>query len=102
VDRLPSPGLLEAFGAGDDFVLEGAANGGEVGAVAGDADQQVAVLGGVVLRGVEGGGIDDIELQLAAAEGDVGANEGLHLLPVARGRQVLPAQAQGGDAAGGQ
>jgi len=46
------------FGAGDDFVLEVAAEVDEVVAVAGDADDQVAVLLGVLLGLAEGLGVD--------------------------------------------
>ena len=58
VRRVNSPGGRTSqgilFGAGDDLVLEVAAEVDEVVAVAGDADDQVAVLLGVLLGLAEG------------------------------------------------
>jgi len=61
--------------AGDDLVLQGGAQVAEVVAVARDADDEVAVLRGVRLRGAERGGVDDVELDVVARHLEVGAHE---------------------------
>ena len=76
---------LVAF-AGDDLVLQFLADGGEVGVVAGDAHQQVAVILGVLLRVAQHVGVEHVDLQGAAAVLDVAAQEGLELCRGAPGR----------------
>ena len=61
--------------SGYDFVLQLLGHVVEVVAVAGDADQQVTVFLGMLLGVVQGGGINDVELDMVTAELEVGADE---------------------------
>ena len=70
--------------AGDDLVLQLLADGGEVGVVAGDAHQQVAVILGVLLRIAQHVGVEHVDLQGGAAVLDVAAQERLELVAVLR------------------
>ena len=63
------------FRAGDNLVLQLLGHVVEVVAVAGNADEEVAVLVGVLLCVEEGGGVDNVELDVMAAELEVGADE---------------------------
>ena len=71
------------FGAGDDVVLGFFGEDVEEGAVAGYADDEVAVVFGVGLGVQEGVAADDVELDVVAVEAvKEGAQEGQELLAV--------------------
>ena len=76
-ERVAAPCCLERFvrRAGDDLVLELCAEIAEVVAMAGDAHDQVAVSLGVGLRLAQCAGIDDVELDMVAAHGEVGPHQ---------------------------
>lgn len=63
------------FCAGDDFVLQGFAEVAEVVAVAGDTDDEVAVLLRVGLGFAQCLGADDVELDVVAVEPEVGSHQ---------------------------
>jgi hypothetical protein len=63
------------FGAGDDFFLEFGGEIAEVIAVAGDADDEIAVFGGVRLGLAEVARRDHVELDVVAVHFEIGADE---------------------------
>ena len=63
------------FGTFDDVVLQVAGHVAEEGAVAGDADDQVAVVAGILLGGFKRGAVDDVELQMPQLQVAPGADE---------------------------
>ena len=68
--------------AGDDLVLQFLADAGEVGIVAGDAHQQVAVILRVLLGIAQDIGVDHVDLQGSTAVFDVTTQEALEFLLV--------------------
>ena len=70
----------------------------EVVAVAGHADDEVAVLFGVRLRVAQGRGGHDVELDVVAAQREVRAHEADEAIEVRVGRPALPARTSGSGA----
>ncbi len=70
------------FRSADDLFLVVTVKIDEVIAVTGHPDQQVAVFVGVFLGGAQGLGIDDIELDVMAAEGEIGADKAAQLVKI--------------------
>ena len=63
------------LGASDDLVLQSLAQIAEIVAVSGDAHNQAAVLFGVLLGGPQGVGIDNVELDVMAVQGEIGTHQ---------------------------
>ena len=73
---------LVVLGAGDDLVLQLFGHIVEIVAIASHANEQIAILVGMLLGIEEGSGVNDVELDVVSAELEVGADERSHLLEI--------------------
>ena len=74
--------VLVVLRSGDDFVLQLLCHVVKIVTIASHAHQQVTVFVGVLLGIVEGGRVDNVELDVVATEFEVGADELCQLLLV--------------------